>query len=778
MPTLDTLKEADFTSQIDASSRRKARGYLPRVKNGVRRGERLTAEVRGSSLYEVEIDLTTGHLEARCSCPYNWGGYCKHVGAVLYKWLESPGSFMVETAVSPPPPSGLETTPVPPPPSQTPSQAPAWYDPSFSKRQANGRQQLRRSLENHKVQDLRQMAKKQGWSVSGTRKDDIISQIMEQMFQPGAALQSVNRLDNEHRQILRALALFHSDIGYKEEQLKEVATGWGPLTKYKKISTYTGNLIGDGLALPGSFNMAHWQALPFIPAPLLQELPPLLADIISPANLPDHSQSQLQPANPQSFMRSAMQILLLLEQTAPSLRPPMPRPRLEKFHTALAQWDYLPEEILELLAGGKLKGSDPSLTLTVPPPALPLGDETVNKLAPLAGDEARLGFIYQLLVTAGLLQPGSPVTVWQKMKEQFFRRPETGQWVILARSYFTMTDWSEVWLLLQANPDLRLKRSLGYYSHLPPRDIYQKFRLFRQQVLRVLACLPDNQWVALDDLLAVLRPMWRQFDHWAWERSSGAYGPTVKPLWFLEENGRFLDTTKNQADWQTAQGGFVQQMLLGPLHWLGLTDLSMENGQLVAFRLHGLADLYWDRVEEREFVGGETAVVSSTQRAPAKPKPGAFVTDQLIHVNPATISAQAHNYLDQIAKIEETSSDRFTYRLNAAAVHQTFESGATLDQLLAQWKKHLGIPMPDTIRQPLEGWWSAYGLVRLYENVSLIEFGDEYALREMKAVTSLEKHLVAEITPTLVFIQPQAIPTLIAELEKAGYTPKQTDKVS
>lgn len=778
MPTLETLKETDFTSLLNASSRRKAQAYVSRVKNGTRRGQRLTAEVHGSSLYEVEIDLVTGHLEARCSCPYDWGGYCKHIGAVLYTWVRSPGAFLLETAVTPPPPSTLETIPVSPPPTQTPTRPPYWSTQSFSDRQAHARQQLRHALEQHKVQDLRQIAKKQGWSISGTRKDDIVSQIMKQVFQPGALLKSITRLDDEHRQVLRALALLHPDIGHQEAPLKRLATSWGPLKKYKKISTYTGNLIDDGLALPGNFNAEHWQALPFIPFSLMQALPPLLEDVVSPTKLPEHTQSELRLARPQGFIRSFTQILLLLEQSSPALRPPQPRPRLEKFHTMLANWDYVPEEIVEAQASGKLKASNQSLTFTVPSPVSPLDAGTVGKLAPLAGDEVKLDFIYHLLLTVGLLQPGSPVTVWQKIKEQFFRRPESAQWVILAQSYMMMEGWSEVWLLLQAQPDLRLKRSLGYYGHMLPRDLYEKLALFRLQVLWALACLPDNRWVALDDLLAMLRPIWTQFDHWAWQRAIGTYGMNIRPLWFLEQNGRLLDTTQNQDDWQTAQGGFVQQMLLGPLHWLGLADLSLDKGQLAAFRLRGLADVVWDRVEEREFGEGETAVSPVAEKKAQEGKTAVFVTDTLIHVNPAGISAQAHNYLDQIAKLEETSSERFTYRLHIAAAHQAFESGATLDQLVEQWEEHLHIPLPDAIRQQLEAWWSAYGQVRLYENVTLIEFGDEYALREMKAATSLEKHLVAEISPTLVLIQPQSIPALIAELEKAGYTPKQTDKVT
>ena len=112
------------------------------------------------------------------------------------------------------------------------------------------------------------------------------------------------------------------------------------------------------------------------------------------------------------------------------------------------------------------------------------------------------------------------------------------------------------------------------------------------------------------------------------------------------------------------------------------------------------------------------------------------ITDTTITVDPAAISAQAHNYLDNIAILGEADPGRFVYRLYAPAAHQAFESGQTLDQILEAWGKLFDIPIPDAIQSQLTAWWQAYGQVRLYENVTVIEFGDDYALAEMKAASA------------------------------------------
>ena len=31
-----------------------------------------------------------GGVDANCSCPYDWGGYCKHIVAVLLAYLHEP----------------------------------------------------------------------------------------------------------------------------------------------------------------------------------------------------------------------------------------------------------------------------------------------------------------------------------------------------------------------------------------------------------------------------------------------------------------------------------------------------------------------------------------------------------------------------------------------------------------------------------------------------------------------------------------------------------------
>jgi uncharacterized Zn finger protein len=69
----------------------------------VRRGAEISAEVEGSEIdpYEVTIRLHGGGVaEARCSCPYDWGGFCKHIVAALLKLGESPADVVERPAIA------------------------------------------------------------------------------------------------------------------------------------------------------------------------------------------------------------------------------------------------------------------------------------------------------------------------------------------------------------------------------------------------------------------------------------------------------------------------------------------------------------------------------------------------------------------------------------------------------------------------------------------------------------------------------------------------------
>lgn len=778
MATLEKLTEADIKRVTNSSSLKKARGYIPRIQNARRNGRVLRAEIRGSQLYAVEVFVAEDGIHALCSCYSRWGGLCKHIAALMYKWLESPGSFTVErtTDITGTQSAGIEIFEVTAPATAVPETKPRWLTHSAAQRQQESLSNLHTWLGENRVSDLREMARQQGWSISGTRKDDIIRQIVNQVTHPGVALKSMLGFDEEHLRVYQAMSILYPGIPFTEDRIQALAEQWGPLSKHKNLKTYTSHFRDVGMAV-----LEPYQGKVIIPAAIMRVLPPSLTDRVPTMDLPAHLESGIKLGQARPLLQKVQQTLLLLEQISLPLHPPMPRPYLQKFYDFLQDWDYLPEEIMQAQKSGSLSPRQAGLTFTVPPPLPLLSKGDFARLAPIFEDETQLTFIYHLLLKAGLLQPGSPITVWQEVKKQFLYWDVAAQWAVLARAYFSLNTWSELWQMVAERPSLQVKRAaFQYYPPRKPQDMYELLAVFRAQLLQLLACLPDDRWFSLNDVARILHPIWPRFDAASWIGLQ--YGRDPQPYWYLDENGRALSPATNAADWHIAQAAFLRHMVTGPLHWLGIADLVFEYNKPVGFRLHGLHDLYFEKAESVALPGmsGEFAATDASPASPAAdaspsaPVDAVIIDVMTISVNPTAVRPQTHDYLDKIARLEEADATRFVYRLDAAAVHQAFESGHTVTQMLDDWQRLLPLPMPETIRNQLTAWWQAYGQVRLYENMTIIEFGDAYALTEMKAITSLEKHLIAEISPNLVVIPVQAIETLVGELEKAGYTPKQT----
>ncbi len=58
-----------------------------------KRGGALIADVVGSSYepYHVTVELIDDEIgDTSCTCPYDWGGICKHIVAVLLSYLHQP----------------------------------------------------------------------------------------------------------------------------------------------------------------------------------------------------------------------------------------------------------------------------------------------------------------------------------------------------------------------------------------------------------------------------------------------------------------------------------------------------------------------------------------------------------------------------------------------------------------------------------------------------------------------------------------------------------------
>ncbi len=95
---LPGLTENAVREGASAESFRRGQEYYDEgaVVSLVRRGNVIEAEVEGSQPepYSVRVELDEGGITAAlCDCPYDWGGWCKHIVATLLACLQEPQSI-------------------------------------------------------------------------------------------------------------------------------------------------------------------------------------------------------------------------------------------------------------------------------------------------------------------------------------------------------------------------------------------------------------------------------------------------------------------------------------------------------------------------------------------------------------------------------------------------------------------------------------------------------------------------------------------------------------
>jgi uncharacterized Zn finger protein len=94
---LPDLSEALIQRYSSPESFRRGQGYYRQGAVGslILRGQELRAEVAGSQFapYGVRVVFdAAGIIDATCSCPYEWGGLCKHIVAALLAYSHDPES--------------------------------------------------------------------------------------------------------------------------------------------------------------------------------------------------------------------------------------------------------------------------------------------------------------------------------------------------------------------------------------------------------------------------------------------------------------------------------------------------------------------------------------------------------------------------------------------------------------------------------------------------------------------------------------------------------------
>src|SRR5437868_1117897 len=97
---LPKLTEAQVRAMATEKSFERGKSYYRggAIVEPLRQGLELRAECEGSEYEPYQISVTLGAkgvAETSCACPYDWGGICKHIVALLLAYVHNPQAFRV-----------------------------------------------------------------------------------------------------------------------------------------------------------------------------------------------------------------------------------------------------------------------------------------------------------------------------------------------------------------------------------------------------------------------------------------------------------------------------------------------------------------------------------------------------------------------------------------------------------------------------------------------------------------------------------------------------------
>ncbi len=614
-----------------------------------------------------------------------------------------------------------------------PATAPVKGEPFWTLLHSDPAQELFQSIveEKQPVSRLREQLHQFDRKPQGRSRAELAQQLATDFLDPARLLEALTGLDAEGRDGYTQLLLNSSLSPWKSHPERTILLQ----TLSKPVKEFYAELLQAGLGL-GEEDLLQ------IPYELFQRLPPLyLPDSPYRATLPLPAVSN---ARPQHLMAQIQQLLGLIQTETYSLRPLQQwQSPLPPYHHRTGGWLPTPASAHQCVKNPQ--GREVKLELLAPEPRLM--DPTLETWSRILGcPETGVEFLYHLLLTVGVLRPGSPITVEPVIMERFLSLTPGEQISLLVRVSCAVPDWGAFWQQWRTGEvHLHWKRQLYYNEPNYPMTLARTLNSVCTACLQYLAFFSPEVWLSVDAVADLLTHFFPDGQH-------------------LISSPRTLEFSDNQGNWAGFLPLYLQALLRGPLHWLGVADVALAPDQsLAAFRLHSLQDILWERT-------------------PAFPLPEAtweaaqavrWQGQDELHLAlpvPVAVLRQAQRWAEPVG----TKGEYLCYRLHLQRLYAIFEAGETPETLRDAWEESAGAPPPEPLAAWWDQWWACYGHVRLYPHQAVLITQDDFTMQELQvALPTFRETLLGMLNPRIALLHPKQVDFVLQTLEQRGYLPKE-----
>jgi hypothetical protein len=687
--------------------------------------------------HPCQVKFTEDRILIGCDCSkIKEGTACQHVVALLVVWVNDRDLLLAEKVTT----ADFNLMAGRPEPYTEWAARPA-ASSAFSPEKAV--QDYRQKLGYFTVGSLRDLAARRGIKISGQRREGILDALAAGLARPDNLAAAVGKLSRGARLALDLLLVIQDDLElvYLKSVYHWLEGALAEIETHVRVDALVDELVQSGLAFSLDGRVRLPMALSALP-----EQNPHLVKVYTGAF------TQVDEAPSSELSRLALWLLLLSQAGALECSPPP--------HS--------------LEPGGWLPGAAPGLEnsrlsvkenreRTVQPLPPYLKPETLRRLTPVIGHPGeKIDYTARLVGAAGLWEQNNPrkltggFTHWLQLDPH-----EQGQLLF------------ETALSLEAPVELDLARAAGNLvvrrdtmMHLGYKSFQQSLVHARRLFVNLLRRLPGDVWIEVDTLMRLVHGLAPDFLR---ENNN------PRLVW-LEVNGVPVKSSSFD-EWLASYGFYYEALLTGPLLWMGACRVAWQAGRPVAVSL----------TRQGEALLGNVAHLD-VHPAPSERPSLVFGKDALLELSPADAEPQVISLVLLLSRMQPVRQPagqhsgapvlrRLAYQVTYEGIGRAFEAGWTLERLQEVLGKAATAPLPPGLLDLFQRCWDRYGRLHIYDNMALIQFGDDYCLPELLTGTHLGQHMLYQFNPRLIAVRPGSVQEILKELRAKGYTPRTVEGV-
>ena len=334
---------------------------------------------------------------------------------------------------------------------------------------------------------------------------------------------------------------------------------------------------------------------------------------------------------------------------------------------------------------------------------------SLEKLHAYLQQPENLNMLLLLLQDMGCISK-SGLTLTSENTRVFLSNNRSEQLRSLANAWHKSTRWIDLFSV----PTLEFNQSDSIRIH--PEKV-------RNSILDQLNMIASDIWVDLNTFVKTIKS-----NHPDFQRVSGDYNS-----WYIinKETGKQLKGFKT---WNLVEGALVKQIVTGPLHSLGMIDLSRNHK---SFRLNQMFYEFtqnkpWEIVEEQ--------------------KPLAINDNGLITAFRS--SNRADRFLAaRLGQWEMTRNpDLYRYRICANSLEQAQEQGFTANHAISFLQRATEQGLPESIHKALQN-WANEGVSAQLTKMTVVTFNSESTLQMLLSDPQTKQYLEEQIGPLTVQVR-------------------------